>query len=179
MLADSVEANLRMVRRFDFIGAISRSPKAKLHVGLSAAQPNVAHQNFMQLHRWRPINVDGVGSAGCGGLNRCLPATVRTRHRLRGVSGNFHPHHFPGLRPSPDRIGFPTLENHVIAEHRADERKGGFGRDGSDTCDERPNESANRFAEHDSDCEFRDGICDQMRTSANCGCRRDSVCDRC
>ena len=121
MRLDLVEAYFRLVGRLDFFRAVACPSEAQLHVRLAATQPNVPDEDVPQLHVLRAVNCDRVGSAGRWGLNLRLPAAIGTTHGSGRMAGNFHPHLLPWLGPSPNRVRFAALENHVVAEHRADE----------------------------------------------------------
>src|ERR1017187_1601608 len=68
-----------MLRRFDFIRAIARLGQAQFHVGLSAAQPDVTHQNFVQHHAlFRPGDFDRVRTARRRRLKLGLPTAIES-----------------------------------------------------------------------------------------------------
>ena len=114
-----------MVRRFDFLRAVARPAQAKLHVRLSAAQPHVTHQNFVQHHGLsRSDNFNRVRPSGRGGRDFHLPPAVGSRLCRRRPARHFHTNRFPGFRPSPKFNRFSPLQDHIITEHRTDERQG-------------------------------------------------------
>jgi len=85
----------------------------------------------MQFDRLLPGgNLDRVRPTRRGRLNSRLPLAVGRGGGRRGVLSDFHPHRVSRLRPAPDRIRLLPLEDHVVAEDRADEwkRRGGLGR---------------------------------------------------
>ena len=76
-----------MIRRLDFIFGIARTWQTKLHVGLTPAEPDVAHKDVSKDDSLGSDNFDGVGPTWSGRLNLHLPAALRSGHRLRGAAG--------------------------------------------------------------------------------------------
>src|SRR4030095_16078559 len=98
------EADLRVVRRFDFLSAVARSWQTELHVGLTAAEPDVAHKNFTKRDGLKTGDFDSVGAARWGRCDFYLPAALRSRDGLRGAASDFYLNGLSWLRPAPDRI---------------------------------------------------------------------------
>ncbi len=77
------EANLRVVGGFNFLLAISCKAERHLHVGLAAAQPDIADQHVVEFQRLKTADLDGVGACCWWRLNLHLPAAIRP-----GYTGN-------------------------------------------------------------------------------------------
>jgi len=75
-------------------------------------------------------NLNGVRTARWGRLNPRLPLAVGCGGRGGGVLCDFHFHRVSWLGPAPNGIRLFPLEDHVVAEDRADkgERRGRLGR---------------------------------------------------
>ena len=58
MLGNDEESNLGMTRGFDLCGAIARGSQTKLHVGLTAAQPDITNEDFVEHDSLRSTDFD-------------------------------------------------------------------------------------------------------------------------
>ena len=118
------KANLRVVGRLHFFRSVARELERQLHVGLAAAQPDVADQDVVQFHGFVAGDPDGVRAAGGRRLNLHLPAAVGARNGRCGLAVQSRT---LILSPGSDQpqivFGFAALQNHVVAEDGADERE--------------------------------------------------------
>jgi hypothetical protein len=125
---DGEEANLGIVGGLDFVVGIFGELERQAHVGLPAAEPDVANENVVQFYGLMAGDLDDVGSAGRGRLDADLPAAVGAGRAGCGVFCDLNADLVTGIGPAPDGVGLAALENHVVAEDGTDEGQSLRGR---------------------------------------------------
>jgi len=90
-----------------------------VHVGLPAAEPDIADQDVVEFDRLMAFDGQGVGTACGRWLKLRLPTMVGAGDGGGGFTGDFNGDVVAGLGPAPDGIGFVALEDHVIGEDGA------------------------------------------------------------
>src|SRR6185437_15036371 len=116
-LGNGKEADVGQVGFGGVFGTGLGLAQAELHVGLAAAEPDIADGDV--------FDGSGLVLAGDGHRIRAthrrridlrLPAAVRAGHRGGGFPGDLHFDLVTGIGPSPDRIRFVALQHHVVRE---------------------------------------------------------------
>ena len=92
VLAHGEEADLWEVRCLCVLRSCLRLAQSKLHVGVAAAQPDVAHQDVVQRHRLLAGDRHRVGASGGRRIDLRLPAMICPRDGGRGVARDLHLH---------------------------------------------------------------------------------------
>ena len=128
-LRDREVADLRVARVADLALRVHRARDGPLHVGLPAADPDVAHQDVPEVDRGFPADCERVGPARLEGADPSGPLAVLIRDRLGRLVGHADGDFLPGLGPSPDGDRDLALEDHMVSEHLrdAEARLGGEG----------------------------------------------------
>ena len=120
MFGHREKADLRIIRSLHFIRAVPHTTQLELHVGLAAAEPNIAHQNVVKLETLTAGDCDRIGAAGGRRLNLYLPPVVGACNGGCRATPNHHLDGVPRLGPAPDFIRLIALQHHVVTKDRAD-----------------------------------------------------------
>ena len=127
-LRNRVETNLGKIGSLDLFISIAYSPKAHLHIRLSAAQPDISDEDIVKLDRRMALDGHRVGPAGMRRMNLYFPAAVSSSYAGCVHAANLHLNFVAGVRPTPDGVYLATLQHHVVTKDRTDERKRMDGR---------------------------------------------------
>ena len=112
---ESEQMNLRIRRTGDVVFRLERAAEGKLHVRLSAANPDFAHQNVLQFDFVFAFDNQTVRAASVLPRQFHDPfAALRGRGNACAAKG--HGHFFALIGPTPDRRAHSPLKNHVIGE---------------------------------------------------------------
>ena len=106
--------------------ARTTAPDRAVRVGLTAAEPHLAHEDVLQL---RVVGRERAALLG-GGHRAQLdhPLAAGTGLRAAGLAergaGEGHLHRLAGIRRAPHAHGHVALQHHLVAEHRGERHLG-------------------------------------------------------
>jgi hypothetical protein len=120
-------AQLRVLRRGDFLGAGVGGRERPLHVGLAAQQPDVADQYVVQHHGLVALDEQAVRPAGRQRGQLHPPAAIGADTRAGGAAAERHAQRLAGRGLAPQGQRAVALQHHVLAEHMGQSH---FGLDG-------------------------------------------------